>query len=85
MWSKFVAYWYNSPLWHPATWVAHGLVALAVATPFALCGAPWTGYAVGVSVYAFREAEEILKTRKLTYDNVGDVLGPAILCVLAVL
>ena len=40
---------------------------------------------MGVSVYAFREAEEILKTRKLTYDNVGDVLGPAILCVLAVL
>ncbi len=81
MWNRLVGWWWTflpKNLRNPATWVLHGMLTALIVLPFALCGAPWTGFAVGVWGYTFREIESVLTHDVDWIDSIMDVVGPVV-------
>ena len=73
LWKRFVGFWYCSPFWHPATWVAHFVVGFVLGLAFKEYGA---GIALGV--YGRKEYVESDSFDNLKLDNYMDFICPVL-------
>jgi hypothetical protein len=89
--------WLNAlkvPDW--GTWIAHTLVCLAVCFPFGVIrtfgGPGWFVPIVATAMLAFYVGREIGQIKRsaprgcpkpLTWDNLGDITGPLLVCLAA--